>query len=231
MIDGVELIADERSGVARISVTDKNALKALSWDRFVRLETAAKAVSELTSSGSSIIDVGGYDGALALFLPDYNIDLIDPATTDASLLNAPVDDGSYELATAIDVLEHIAPSDRTQALSELARIATRFVILNYPCHHSKSAQEVVLKLTNNPLIREHVEWELPDTVWVTEQMKSFGFQTRVVEHTNIAIWLAQYTAQNLTPEIAQELNSYLIEHHQREPFEKPLYHLVVCIRN
>src|SRR5581483_4242605 len=104
-----------------------------------------------------ILDAGGYDGALGLFLPSLQIDLIDPATTGGSVLNIPAADQCYDAVVAVDVLEHIEPSDRARALAEFARVSKQHVILNYPCRGSKPAQELALKLTNNALVREHVQ--------------------------------------------------------------------------
>jgi hypothetical protein len=187
-------------------------------------------VSQLVTSETTILDVGGYDGALGFFLLDHKLDLIDPATTGASLLHQPVADQSYEAAVAVDVLEHIVPAERAAALEELARAARRYVVLNYPCSETKAAQELMLKLTNNALVREHVQWELPDTDWVMNSMRGLGFRAKYESYGSLALWLGQYLTLNLAPEAATLLNQYLVEHHSDEPFATPLYHLVVCER-
>lgn len=229
-IDGIELVPTEIAGVHSVRVLNAEARRDLSWDRYIRLKAAADAIVDVLDANSKIIDVGGYDGALALFLTNYHLDLIDPATTGASLLHEPTGDASYELAAAIDILEHIVPPERTRALKELARIARRYVVLNYPCQDSKQAQELILKCTNNSLVREHVQWELPDTNWVLATMADLGFKGRVVAHGSLAVWIGQYLTLNLAPEAAQAMNRYLIEHHAEESFSVPLYHLVVCER-
>lgn len=227
-IEGVDLLPTETKAVYRVEVTNAEARMNLSWDRYVRLRAAADAIKGLTPQETSILDVGGYDGALALFLSDYRLHLIDPATTGASILDGPIRNQSYDIITAIDVLEHIAPADRYTALQELSRMARRFVVLNYPCRQTSEAQALLLKATSNPLIKEHVQWELPDTDWVCSTMERFGFTAKTKEHSSLAIWLGQYLALNLAPEAAIALNQYLIQHHADEPFSTPLYHLVVC---
>lgn len=227
---GIELVPTDREGVSKVLVSDSSARLALSWDRFIRLNDVAKTLETIASKDSRILDVGGYDGALALFLPDYQIDLIDPATTGASLLNIPVDESSYDVVIAVDVLEHINPAERKQFLNELSRITRLCVILNYPHKDTKAAQELVLKSTNNALIREHVQWELPDTKWVLNTMQSFGFAGQAKSYGNLAVWVGQYLILNLAPEAAHDLNHYLIENHSNEPFSVALYELVVCGR-
>lgn len=226
-INGVSLVS-KIVGVATVNVTDGKGKNDLSWDRYVRLQASADAVTE--TGCSTVLDVGGYDGALAFFLPEHAIDLIDPATTGGSILNMPVDDLSYDCVVAVDVLEHVPPDDRSQAILELTRVARSHVVLNYPCANTKDAQKLVLGLTNNPLIREHVEWDLPDSDAVLRELESLGFFGIVKPHTNIAIWLGQYIAMNCAPEAARALNSYLINHHANEPFSSPLYHLIVSSR-
>ncbi len=226
-IAGVKLIP-KSFGVSAVSVSDAKGIDHLSWDRYVRLKASAAAIVE--TGCTTVLDVGGYDGALAFFLPEVSIDLIDPATTGGSIVDLPVEDESYGCVVAVDVLEHVQPDDRRRAISELARVAKSHIILNYPCRDSKDAQKLVLGLTNNPLIREHVEWELPDSEAVLNELSGLGFVGTIKPHTSIAIWLGQYITLNCAPEAARALDHYLVQHHNDEPFSAPLYHLLVCVR-
>lgn len=230
IIAGVELVPTDSPGICKVVVKDQSTRSALSWDRYVRLRAASEAIRRNAGRDATILDVGGYDGALALFLPDYEMDLIDPATTGASLLQQPAGALSYDVVASIDALEHIDPRERENALRELARIARKSIVLNYPCRETTEAQKLVLKATNNPLVREHVEWELPDTANVVAVMQGFGFSAKVMPHSSLAIWLGQYLTLNLAPDAAKEMNRYLIDHHSDEPFSTPLYHLVICSR-
>lgn len=228
-IGGISLISTELPGIARVAVNEPERQVDLSWDRFVRLKAAAKAI-EITRS-ENILDAGGYDGALAFFLPGTNIDVIDPATTGGSVLEIPSADASYDAVVAVDLLEHVDPKGRSKVLSELARVSRNHVILNYPCRDSREAQLLVLKLTNNSLIREHVEWELPDSEWVMDELKRHGYSGTVKPHTSIAIWLGQYLTLNLLPDAATYLNQHLVEYYAEEPTSRALYHLVTCVRS
>lgn len=88
----------------------------------------------------------------------------------------------------------------------------------------------MLKLTNNALIKEHVQWELPDSNWVLNELAKYGFNGNVIPHTSVAIWLGQYVTLNLVPDIANELNRHLVENYAQEPYSRALYHLIVCTR-
>jgi hypothetical protein len=224
------LRASELSGICAVHIEKSKACQArqeLSWDRYVRLQAAADAIQQHCPANSRILDAGGYDGALALFLPEHEVHLVDPATTGTSLLATNARDRSYAAVVAIDVLEHIAPVERRLALHELARIAASHLILNYPCADSRPAQELVLALTGNSLIAEHVHWPLPDTDWVVAELEQLGFASTWQAHASQAVWVGQYLASNLAPAAAAQLNRFLVAQHGNEPWTKPLYHLVV----
>lgn len=203
----------------------------LSWDRFVRLKAAADYVQQKRKPGDCLLDVGGYDGALALFLDGLTVDLLDPDTTDGCVTQIQAEDDSYDFVVAIDVLEHIPPDLRSLALRECARVARTHLVINYPCQASRPAQDLVLKLTNNRLVREHVEWPLPDSYWVMSALAKAGFRCDLKEHANVGIWVGQYLMHCLLPDKAVELNRFLIDHHVADRFETPLYHLVTASRS
>jgi hypothetical protein len=230
LTEGITLSPGQVRGIHRANVIAHDKAESLSWDRYVRLRAAAKAIRENAPPGSAVLDAGGYDGALAFFLPDHTVDVIDPATTGGDILRIPVSDRAYPVVAAIDVLEHVPPDNRAAALHELIRVADGHIVLNYPSRDSKEAQILALQLTNNPLIREHVEWELPDSNWVVAEMTKHGFVAHVIPHTSVAIWISQYTALNAAPTMAEQLNRHLVKYYAEEPSSIPLYHLVVCSR-
>ena len=61
---GVKL-TDKGAGLASALVVAAGGEKNLPWDRYVRLRAAAQAVK--ASGVNRILDVGGFDGALAFF--------------------------------------------------------------------------------------------------------------------------------------------------------------------
>lgn len=215
-------------GICRV-VIERDRKTELSWDRYIRLNAAAEAVRKL--GAERVLDAGGFDGALGFFLDGIEMDLIDPETTGGSILQIGVDDRAYDAVVAVDVLEHIEPSQRKAALTELARVANRFVVLNYPGPESKAAQEFILELTGNQLIRDHAEWDLPDSNWVLSELRKWGFDGTITKYASTAVWLGQYLAANLMPDVGSKLSRHLVDHHANEDTSSPLYHLVVCRRN
>ncbi|HEY9682465.1 MAG TPA: class I SAM-dependent methyltransferase [Oculatellaceae cyanobacterium] len=229
--EGISLARTDCDGIFHVRVINKEEKNRLTWDRFVRLQAAAEQIKASLPAACSVLDVGGYEGALAFFLEsDRSVDVLDPETTGGTATCINAEDRSYEVVTAVDVLEHINPEQRKTVLSECARVASKLLVLNYPCRESAPAQELMLKLTNNVFVRQHVEWELPDSNWVIGELAELDFDCQIIPHSNVGIWLGQYLVQNLLPNVASVLNSALIANHSVEPFSIPLYHLVAATR-
>ena len=120
---GVTLRPGPVEGVATAHVSDAERRFDLTWDRYMRLYHTAAAVRARVPGGIKILDVGGFDGALALFLCEYAVDVIDPITTGGSGLE--ITAGEYEAVVSVDALEHVAPDRRADFLAELSRVARR----------------------------------------------------------------------------------------------------------
>jgi hypothetical protein len=229
-VPGIEMMPTNVPGIAGVRVVDRSAFQMLPWDRFVRLKAVADCVKPELQLDDRLLDIGGFDGALCLFLETTNIDLLDPETTGGAAHAIPVPDCAYEVTCAVDVLEHVEPSQRKLFLRECARVTGRHLVLNQPSPDSMGAQELMLQLTGNPFIRQHVEWQLPDSEWVIDELEALGFECELTPHSSVAVWVGQFLAQNLLPQAAQALNQYLTKHHSNESFNIPLYHLISAKR-
>lgn len=222
---GVDLKPTTVSGICHAVVRDAEKRFDLTWDRFARLHRTAEAIGRSVNTSQSILDVGGFDGALALFLPQYDIDVLDPITTGGTGLS--ITSEPYDVIVSIDALEHVAPEDRQSFLEQLCKFARTSCFINFPSRHTAAAQKLILELTNNPLVREHVEWELPDAKSVKQHLESSGFVTETKQHTSTAQWISQYLLQTVAPELAASANRHLLEHHLDDPVGSPLYHLII----
>lgn len=230
LCNGIELLPTDRAGVSEARITNRDAMLTLSWDRFARLKAIATSIVFHAISKTTILDAGGFDGALAFFLPEHKIHVVDPATTGASILEIPAANQEYEVVVSVDVLEHIEPMCRQKALEEVTRVCNRYLFLNYPRKESKEAQEIVFKLTKNPLIEEHVKWDLPDTAAVLQSLTRLGFEGSCSPHTSIAIWMGQYLLLNLLPEQSKSLNEFLVQNFSDEICSSALYDLICAER-
>ena len=229
---GLQLTATDVNGICHVAVLDANEKLNLPWDRYMRLKVVSDHLRRLvgTKKRARILDVGGFDGALALFLSEYEVDLIDPATTSGSGLEIPLSDREYEIVVSIDVIEHVTPDKRSMLIKELTRISNSICLINFPNKATMPAQELVYALTGNSFVREHVELGLPEKRWVMEEMQSHQFDCQVVPNTNLAIWTAQHTLSCLHPQAAATVSRYLVQAHSEEQFSVPLYYLVIGMR-
>ncbi len=229
---GVRLTPGDAPGVSHVEVLNAGEQFNLPWDRFMRLRTAGEHLRRVvgTDRRVRVLDVGGFDGALAMFAPAHDFDLLDPATTGGSGLRIPAADGSYDAVVCVDVIEHIPAGERSQLLAELARVSGGICLINFPNRATMPAQKLVLSLTDDPFIREHVELDLPEKTWVIEQMTEHGFECLAIPSTSLALWTAQFTLAKLAPEAAARVSRYLVETHREEPFSVPLYFLIICTR-
>jgi len=238
----VRLTPTQVQGVSRVEVLQPEARHNLPWDRYVRLHAVAEQVKrcatdlKLAKEDMRLLDVGGFDGALGLFLPaDFHIEVIDPATTGGSGTNIPAADKSWPIVTSIDSLEHVPAAERSVLLSELARVAVSQCVINFPNPNTAPAQALVLRLTSNQFVREHVEFGLPCADEVSAEMTRHGFTCEVFRHSDCMVWVSQFVLQQRAPDSAAHTSKFLLQNHKPhwsvpEPLE-PLYELLVCRRS
>jgi SAM-dependent methyltransferase len=87
-----------------------------------------------------VLDVGSGCGGLAPFLPRFHVVGIDMVVGQGagfplvrgSALAIPFPDQSWDVVACVDVIEHLAPEDRAQAMGEILRVARRLAILAFP---------------------------------------------------------------------------------------------------
>jgi hypothetical protein len=224
---GVEL-REPFAGIARAVVIDATRRFELSWDRFIRLHNTAVAVAKRVKEATAILDVGGFDGSLAMFLPEFPIDVIDPITTGGSGVSISSD--PYEVVVSIDAVEHVPPDDRKSFLEQVSNASKHKCFINFPARHTLRAQRLIYELTDNPLVKEHVEWQLPDRDEVRELLEKNGFHVETIGYASLAQWVSQYMLQTVSPETAAKVSKYLFEEHLSEPVGVWLYDLLIGTR-
>lgn len=229
---GVRLVPTATPGVSTAAVTDAEERHNLPWDRFMRLNAVSEHLRRIIGEKRRvrILDVGGFDGAFAMFVPGHDVDVIDVATTGGSGLRIPLEDRSYELVVSIDAIEHVPAAERALLLSEIARVTAEACFINFPHPATMPAQKLLLSLTGNTFIREHVELGLPDKEFVFSQLGRHGLSCQALPNTSLAQYVSQYALQSFIPDQAKEVSRYLVRAHKEEPFSVPLYLLVIGTR-
>jgi SAM-dependent methyltransferase len=130
-------------------------------------------VGKLAGTPETVLDAGGVPGLLVPYLPRgarvVTANVEPPADLLVQGVELPVDDGSFDLVTSLDVLEHIVPADRRAFVAELVRAAKDRVVLccplGTPQHQAAEAEllEWYEQATGDrhEWLAEHVENGLP----------------------------------------------------------------------
>ena len=231
---GLTLQPSELAGIAAVEVTDGRHINDLPWDRYRRLAKSAQALIELLdqlklADQPRILDVGGFDGALAFFVQPYKINLLDPLTTGGCGTDIAAPDRAFDLVVSIDALEHIPPEQRQKFIAELCRVSRHGIVLNYPQALTSQAQALVHKLTGNPYIAEHVEYALPKTESVVGWLAEERFHATVQHHTSVAVWVSHFCLSHLSPVAGHEVGRYLLDNQEGE--QGALYELLTAQRH
>ncbi len=106
-------------------------------------QVVADILSLIPEDVRTVLDAGCGDGLVTNALPErlsvLGVDTSAEALRhvrrrhcQASVTQLPFDDRSFDLVMCNDVLEHLEDRDFSQALSELARVASRYVLLTVP---------------------------------------------------------------------------------------------------
>jgi hypothetical protein len=229
-LPGVDLQIQAK-GVARAVPNDLSQRSALPWDRYMRFNAVAQELRTLGGPDRfrTVLDVGGADGAISLFLPEYDIRVCDPGTTGGDIFALTA--GSYDAVLAVDVIEHVEPRQRGLFITQLAQLTRLGVcILNYPIPASSTAQRVVAHLTGDRFVQEHVKFGLPYSATVEKSFEDLGFSVSTHQHTSRAVWAAYFTLRSKAPADAAAISRYLIEDHPPGPVSDPLYETLVAIK-
>ena len=120
-------------------------------DRY-QVQDRADILDLLPDDAGSVLDVGCGDGFITNELPQHlrvvGLDISAEALryvkrqgVAGSILNLPFGENSFDLVMANDVIEHIPDALHPQALSELARVAAKYILITVPHHEQLDANQ------------------------------------------------------------------------------------------
>ena len=181
---------------------------ALPFDQYQRYRLVADLLGQLRGAGPrkaplAVLDVGGRTALLRRFLLRDKITLVDmePSDEDGLVLGdggrLPFQDGSFDVVTAFDTLEHVPPRHRESFVSECRRVARRWVVLAGPYEAERvvEAEETLKRFLRDKLgiehryLNEHREHGLPDRAAVEAQLTELGGRVTSIGHANLDRWL------------------------------------------
>jgi tetratricopeptide (TPR) repeat protein len=168
-------------------------LSEFNHNRYYRLKTIADHITNLYgNTGVSILDIGGGDGALSLFLPDCHYALAEPTVNGLSVND--FSEKSFDIVVACHVLEHIPLHERNKFLGELASKAKDYVILLNPFFQPESYVEerlkLIIELINSPWAREHLNCTLPKIEEIEDFASKHNYELRIFPNGSLAVTLA-----------------------------------------
>jgi hypothetical protein len=233
---GVQL-KEGKHGRQRAVAANPGLRYELPWDRYIQLAACARALQDACGANAplKVLDVGGTDGALALFLPHCTVDVVAFDTTSGAELLATApgrrsgqSESTYDAVISTDVLEHIEPRARGIFIAQLSMLSHRLCVLNYALPISSTAQKVVATLTEDSRVLDHVNRGLPYSSTVQRQFEETGFICSTRQHTSRALWATFMALQHSSPEYARAIGRYLIEEQELATPNDPLYETFVA---
>jgi len=199
------------------------------FDRYQRFKATADLIEDLAGPQSlSILDVGSLDNAFALFLPRHRV----KPWNDLILSSAgglPLPDQAFDVAVALDVLEHVPPPERPFFMGELVRISRRACVFAFPIASAASVEEFVLRLTGSKWLAEHKEHGLPDPGEIEAIFKKLGLTFSRYPNASLASWMSMMLLmhgvqdENLKAEISIFFNRNFYSLENREPVYRYIY--------
>jgi predicted SAM-dependent methyltransferase len=150
-------------------------LLARNYDVMVRYLPAARRIRVQDPQRRwSVLDVGSGASGIAPFLPGWRPMSMDRFRQEgaesgarfcqASATQLPFRDRAWDVVTCIDVLEHLAPEDRTLAIQEALRVARRMVVIACPCGPRARAAD-------DAMHRAYVQAGQPPPSWLQEHLR------------------------------------------------------------
>jgi hypothetical protein len=127
-----------------------------------------------------ILDVGGGDGALSLFLPECDYALAEPSVN--GLLVSHFPEHSFDVVAACHVFEHIPADQKSTFLREMCAVARRTVLLLGPIdtgEHLTDPTGLIYRITGADWAREHLECGIPSLELITHVAAEQGIPCKV----------------------------------------------------
>ncbi len=159
----------------------------LSYDLYERHAIVARLIAGHASQGQQVLDVGGRVGLLQQFTVCRVVSVNVDGSGDVQYAgrSLPFADEAFDLAVAIDTLEHMPREQRSGFVRECLRVSRKAVILAAPfgsAGHAESEahlNQLFERLMGKAhrYLSEHILYGLPDTQQIEALVKQSGAQS------------------------------------------------------
>lgn len=113
-----------------------------------------------------------------------------------SVTGLPFRQSSFQLVVCLDVLEHLAPWERLQAVEEMVRVSHSYLVVGAPSGDRAQAIDRLLfrwyRFIGKPVppwLVEHMAWEFPDMSEVAAGLLTKGIDCRITGNENLGVHL------------------------------------------
>jgi SAM-dependent methyltransferase len=170
-------------------------LTNINHNQYYRLKTLADHLLSLFPNGNfSVLDVGGGNGELSLFIPNADYVIADPNINGISGIDLPFSDNTFDVVVACHVLEHIHFNDRQKFLYQLCcKAKLKVLLLNpffNPLSNEKERLKIIVELTDASWAKEHLVCEFPKINEVEKFAIDHGFGFKVWPNGSLITTLA-----------------------------------------
>jgi hypothetical protein len=215
-------------------------------------DLAEACLARFGNPGDGLLDVGGYPGHLAAFLPGRQVtfcDLIEGEIDHSPYVRGsaaalPFPDNAFPVVSCCDVLEHIPAASRRLVFDELLRVASLAVVLAGPFDDPgvAEAEKIVadyyssLWHEEHPWLAEHLALGLPAAGEVTGWAAERGLPAVSLPNGYLHHWSFMMFANHLTlslpgfPEMYRHFNKFYNLHFFPESNREPSYRRVIYVQ-
>ena len=153
----------------------------------------------------------------------------------------PFKSDSFDVVSALDVLEHIPPPSRADFLKELCRVSRDKIVVSFP-YHDKNIQNTenvlfhqirTLYKIEHLQLKEHKEYGLPDGEATAEELRSEARSVAGFKYGSLKTWLLLQSIKNcfMFKEQTCDIHSILdrcfltlsLKHESQAPFARQFW--------
>jgi GT2 family glycosyltransferase len=189
-------------------------LLSISFDRYQRYRAVAELVNTIQENNLEVLNVCDEDDWFGRFIPNHTVVSVNK-NRDVEPDDLPFADCSFDVAVCIDILEHVPEGKRRLLIAELIRVVRKKVILAAPFQEAREAEEIVIQLTGNKWLKEHLEYGLPARKELEKAFLDFGITSwKSYPNASLASWLGMILTNHfLAPEQHRTINKFFNRHY------------------